>query len=98
MATSSRRKPRATTNKAGVPSAQLSARKLSMEPSAIQLGEFLNFLYPGILGGTTPSWPPDVFALVMAVLQKSGAYGRVVTRWPPEGNRSSKGWIHYITE
>jgi hypothetical protein len=37
-----------------------------------------------------PEWPPDIFALCIATLQRSGAYIRVVQRWPPVG--SAKGW------
>ncbi len=34
----------------------------------------------------SPKWPPDVFAMVATVLQKSGAYSEVVNgQWPPRG-------------
>ncbi len=65
--------------------------------SSVTLGELLESICPGVLGRTPPSWPPDVFALVMAVLQRSGAYTRVVTQWPPAGQGSSKTWVQGIT-
>ncbi|HEY2325764.1 MAG TPA: hypothetical protein VGJ82_23105, partial [Thermoanaerobaculia bacterium] len=39
-----------------------------------------------------PLWPPDAFAIVAALLQKSGAYVHVVDRWPPTGRR----WIDRV--
>lgn len=65
--------------------------------SAVRVGDLLEFLCPGVLSRATPIWPPDVFALVMAVLQKSGAYTRVVEKWPPGGRVSSKTWVDEIT-
>jgi hypothetical protein len=96
MATSSPRKRRATVKKVSSANTQASARNPLVASSPVRVGEFLEFLCPGVLGRATPSWPPDVFALVMAVLQKSGAYTRVVTKWPPGGKRSSKAWVEEI--
>jgi len=33
--------------------------------------------------GKAPAWPPDVFAYVAVLLSRSGAYTKVVDRWPP---------------
>ncbi|HET8798910.1 MAG TPA: hypothetical protein VFO89_14550, partial [Thermoanaerobaculia bacterium] len=38
-----------------------------------------------------PAWPPDAFALAAALLQRSGAYSRAVTDWPPR-----KSWTRSI--
>src|SRR5689334_8385536 len=53
-----------------------------MPTEALTIGQLLDYLAPGL---TEPSWPPDMFALVVALSQKSGAYTRVVESWPPVG-------------
>jgi len=35
------------------------------------------------------NWPPDVFAVVMSLLQKSGAYTRAISDWWPPADRHS---------
>ena len=30
-----------------------------------------------------PNWPPDVFAIVGSILERSGAYTQVIANWPP---------------
>src|SRR5437773_8651891 len=35
------------------------------------------------------NWPPDVFAVAMSLLQKSGAYTRAISDWWPPTDRSS---------
>ena len=97
MPTSAPRKRRATVKKTISANSQASAKSPLLDYHPVTIGELLEFLCPGVLGYEPPSWPPDVFALVMAVLQKSGAYTRVVTNWPPEGERSSKAWVEEIT-
>jgi hypothetical protein len=53
----------------------------------LKLGEYLDHLLPGAVGGAPPDWPPDLFGLVAAVLQKSGAYSFAVCNpWPPKPN------------
>lgn len=41
-----------------------------------------------------PLWPPDVFALVMSLIQASGIYTSVLNEWPPAPNSqaSSENW------
>src|SRR4051794_28574370 len=60
--------------------------------SPVTIHEFLTFLAPEfwaeqVRGETRPPWPPDVFALVASLLQRSGAHPRVVhPPWPPTGH------------
>ena len=63
--------------------------------AAPTVGEFLRYLAPSLLDKTTRrSWPPDIFAVAAALLQKCGAYTHVVSSWPPtEYERRPKGWI-----
>lgn len=55
--------------------------------SELTIGELLRFLAPERWRKRSlPPWPPDVFALAMALLAKSGAYGAVLDgRWVPAG-------------
>jgi hypothetical protein len=51
-------------------------------PTTIQ--ELLDFLSPVLARSTTPPpWPPDVFGLMAALLQESGAYLFPFAEWPP---------------
>ena len=57
------------------------------------LGEFLEYLGPGLLANKTcPSWPPDVFALSASVLRRSGAYVRVLDLAP----RKDEDWPRQV--
>jgi len=47
------------------------------------VGEKLEYLYPEVLSGPIPRWPPDVFCLCASLLQRSGAYAVVVDDNPP---------------
>jgi predicted amidohydrolase len=50
------------------------------------VGEYLTYLIPGLTPkGPMPNWPPDVFAIAASTLQRSGAYPRIVKKWPLEG-------------
>lgn len=60
----------------------------SGESDACSIREFISFLAPAIWGNKVskprlPSWPPDLFAIVASLLDKSGAYTRIVGDWPP---------------
>jgi hypothetical protein len=37
------------------------------------------------VAAAVPHWPPDAFAVVASILQRSGTYRHAVTRWPPRG-------------
>lgn len=72
--------------------ATASVRPPDKNERPLTLREFLNHLLPDVVSRVDPpSWPPDVFALVASVLQKSGAYIRVLTDWPPA---VSPGHLH----
>ena len=44
-------------------------------------------------------WPPDVFAVVMTLLQKSGAYTRAVSNWwPPTTDKNAQEWARRMRE
>jgi hypothetical protein len=66
----------------------------------LTVGGYLDYLAP--LAWKRPefiAWPPDVFAVAASILQKSGAYTHVVSRWPPSGYvNSPQSWIQKIRE
>lgn len=55
------------------------------DDGALSVGEYVRFLFGGKESDDCPSWPPDAFAVAAALLQRSGAYRWVVTKWPPAG-------------
>jgi hypothetical protein len=61
----------------------------------LTIEDLWTFLY-GHIPTSAPVWPPDVFALCAAVLQRSGAYIHVVKKWPPTG--STQDWTELITK
>jgi len=67
------------------------------------LGELIDYLLPGALDGEQPPpWPPDLFALVASVLQRSGAYTQAINNWPPETvgaqDCAPENWVSTIRE
>jgi hypothetical protein len=57
------------------------------------MGDLLNHLSPGVtLLKNPPSWPPDVFALVAAILKKSGAYCSVLEQWQQKSRQEELEW------
>jgi hypothetical protein len=62
------------------------------------IGELLAYLYPEKALSEAVNWPPDIFALCAAVLQKSGAYTTAVTKWPPQNGKpmSASEWTSFI--
>lgn len=50
----------------------------------LTVGHFIRNLAPALAERrSTPKWPPNVFAISAALLQRSGAYARVCEDWPP---------------
>ena len=51
-----------------------------------------------------PSWPPDLFAIVASILEKSGAYISVVGHWPPpidfedDDEEAPDSWAEWIQD
>jgi hypothetical protein len=49
----------------------------------LKVGELVEWLWPDILkNDEILSWPPDVFAVVALLLQRSSAYLGVLRDWP----------------
>lgn len=55
---------------------------------------FLQEFLPGV-SETCPSWPPDVFGLCIALLNRTGAYRLVVSEWKP-GPTGGEKWADAI--
>ena len=56
-----------------------------MTQSGLTVGDLIHQLSPEIAARRdVPQWPPDVFAIAAAILQRSGAYTEVVQDWPPD--------------
>ena len=53
------------------------------------IGQFLDFLAGQAAGPETIAWPPDGFACAASLLERSGGYLSVLTKWPPPGH---DGW------
>jgi hypothetical protein len=77
------------------------------DPTKGTVGELIEYLAPGLLAGSCPGWPPDVFALSATVLRRSGAYVRILdlvlkepvsANWPMEAQDLAKEWRLSINE
>ena len=52
----------------------------------ITIGEFLSGILPRLhIDKAFPGWPPDCFALCLALLRRTGAYAQLFLDWPPHG-------------
>ncbi len=64
------------------------------------VGRFLESCLDSPLGPDLLNWPPDVFGMMSALLQKTGAYIRVTSAWPPKGpnggNQKLEQWLESI--
>jgi len=53
-------------------------------PDQLTIGEFLIGILPRLRSDTRlPSWPPDCFALCLALLKQTGSYSQLLQDWPP---------------
>jgi hypothetical protein len=60
--------------------------------SGCSLNSLLEFLCPEVWkSNQLLVWPPDVFAVSASILERSGAYTRVVTTWPPPNPKTPRG-------
>ena len=61
---------------------------MTAEPT---IGEFLAGILPRLRTDTElPWWPPDLFALCVALLKQTGAYAQLLQDWPPDrGNEEA---------
>jgi predicted amidohydrolase len=65
--------------------------KAAKAGSRVRIGDVVTEIVAGKKFPTQiPRWPPDAFAIAAYLLQKSGAYVRVVEDWPP--NKSGPAW------
>jgi hypothetical protein len=52
----------------------------------LTVGEFLEGILPRLRTDRAfPRWPPDCFALCLALLRRTGAYSQLFLYWPPAG-------------
>ncbi len=67
--------------------------------SSLKIGEFLTYLAPELFAAKgkseMPDWPADVFAVALALLEKSGGYTNLGTHVRPYGEsvRSRDAWL-----
>ena len=57
------------------------------------IGQFLDFLVGKPVTAATITWPPDAFACAASVLERSGGYLAVLSKWPPALPGSSASWM-----
>ena len=63
----------------------MSTTPLPVKSTPLTVGELLSYLLPRLSDPEQrqiPSWPPDVFGLMSALVQRSGAYSQVLQEWP----------------
>jgi hypothetical protein len=53
------------------------------------LGDYLDYLIPGVSKQTVPTWPPDAFGLTAATLHRSGAYSTIFNGSPVDNKRGT---------
>jgi hypothetical protein len=67
----------------------------------LTIGEFLSGILPRLhTDKTFPAWPPDCFALCLALLRRTGAYSQLLLDWPPDnGSDGALGkWTTSVRE
>jgi hypothetical protein len=54
-------------------------------PENLTIGEYLCGILPRLQADLKfPDWPPDCFALCLALLKRTGAYSELLQTWPPK--------------
>jgi len=62
-------------------------------PDELTIGEFLIASLPRLRSSTNfPWWPPDCFALCLALLKRTGAYAQILRDWPPPSTEDDPLW------
>lgn len=61
--------------------------------SALKIGDILQYLDPADWR-TVPRWPPTAFGIAATILRVSGAYIRVVNKWPP--SEPANSWADQV--
>ena len=81
------------------------AAGVSAPSGKVTVGDLMCWLLPRMANSgkqQLPLWPPDVFALCLYVLQKSGAYCQVLSDWPPDrklrNKESLQAWAKDVTK
>jgi len=67
----------------------------------LTIGEFLIGILPRLGNDASfPSWPPDCFALCLALLKRTGAYAQLLRDWPPKSAQDGalETWTVQIRE
>lgn len=63
----------------------MSTTPLPVRPKPFTVGELFSYLLPRLSDPEQrhlPLWPPDVFGLMSALIQRSGAYIQALQKWP----------------
>jgi hypothetical protein len=85
------------TSSASAWEALLLGSKSPVESGPMTIGEFLKYLHPTCLrSNKSLFWPPDIFALCMSLLHKSGCYTAILKSWPPSGSHDWESEIAAI--
>ena len=80
---------------------ETSATKPTFRGEGLLVGSFLSYLLPRLqTDRSSPTWPPDIFGLCMALVCKAGAYCRILENWPPVGTAgpTPDTWANWIAE
>jgi hypothetical protein len=70
-------------------------------PGEVTIGQFLTGILPRLQSDTKfPWWPPDLFAVCLALLKRTGAYTRLFQDWPPDRGKDEAlaHWISSVRE
>ncbi len=65
----------------------MSTTPLPVQSTSLTVGELFSYLLPRLSDPkrqNLPAWPPDVFGLMSALIQRSGAYLQALENWPPK--------------
>lgn len=71
--------------------------ELQPNQTPMTIEDCLEYLIPGAWN-SAPVWPPDAFGVCAYILQKSGAYTRVVADWPPLSPSPGVKWSKWMKE
>jgi hypothetical protein len=65
----------------------------------LTIGEFVGGILPRLIRGDNkfPKWPPDCFAICLALMKRTGAYSQLFLDWPP-GKESAGALDKWINE
>lgn len=64
----------------------------------LSVRDVVTWLLPSADPARVPPWPPDAFAISLAILRRADAYSRVVAEWPPSAFPSGEAWEEHIRD